>query len=272
MTNSSATGLSGSGPAEGCSARARSRRYRARARSSRRSAQASSGSSCTASRKLPRTAAAVADGAEAVSTHVAHDDPYTVLGGDHLVQVAADVRAVVGGELGRGDVEAVDAWRQRSQQHARAAPATLRICLSSRSSARLTWRISPVPTAKKTALVTIRASRPSRWASGQVILYVMAIAPRRCAAPGSIPPQGPALGPAHRAVEAVRRTATVGPSGPVARAVYPGSPPGQARPAAAPRCRARRPARARPRIRPGRRPAGSPSLDTDHADWPPNRP
>jgi hypothetical protein len=53
-----------------------------------------------------------------VATHVAHHDPHAVFGGHRLVQVAADGRAPVGGQLGRGDAQAVEPWRQGPQQHA----------------------------------------------------------------------------------------------------------------------------------------------------------
>ncbi|GAB2748601.1 hypothetical protein GCM10027072_51530 [Streptomyces bullii] len=58
------------------------------------------------------------ESAEAVSADVAHHGPYAVLGGDDLVQVAADGGAPVGGELGRGDVQPVDARRQPPYQDA----------------------------------------------------------------------------------------------------------------------------------------------------------
>lgn len=117
------------------------------------------------------------DGADAVSAHVAHDHPYAVLGGDDLVQVTAD----------RGPRSA-DSWAAATRRPSMrcgngrsstlcAAPATCRASLNSRSSAQRTWNMSPVPTAKKTALVTMRAPSPSCWASGQASLYVIAVAP-----------------------------------------------------------------------------------------------
>ncbi len=53
---------------------------------------------------------------EAMPTDVPHDDTHTVLGGDDLVQVTADRGTAVRGELGGGDVQPLDARRERSQQ------------------------------------------------------------------------------------------------------------------------------------------------------------
>lgn len=64
-----------------------------------------------------------------------------------------------------------------------AAPATWRASLSSRSRARRTWTISPVPTAKNTALLATRAPRPFCCASGQLSLYVIATAPHTVGSP-----------------------------------------------------------------------------------------
>ncbi|MGW6960064.1 SpoIIE family protein phosphatase [Streptomyces chartreusis] len=59
-----------------------------------------------------------ADGGDAVAADVTHHRAYAVLGGDDLVQVAADPGTAVRGELRRGDVQPVDARWQRPQQHA----------------------------------------------------------------------------------------------------------------------------------------------------------
>lgn len=56
------------------------------------------------------------DGSEPMATDVADDHPYAVLGGDHLIQIAADPGAPVGGQLDGGDGQPVDAGRR--PQHA----------------------------------------------------------------------------------------------------------------------------------------------------------
>ncbi|GDY72730.1 hypothetical protein SAVCW2_10550 [Streptomyces avermitilis] len=58
------------------------------------------------------------DGRQPVPPYIAYHHAYAVLGGDHLVQIAADGGAAVGGELGRRDVQPADPRRQRPQQHA----------------------------------------------------------------------------------------------------------------------------------------------------------
>ncbi len=55
------------------------------------------------------------EGGQTVPAYVPHHHPDPVLGGDGLVQIAADARAPVGGELRGGDIDPVETRRQRTQ-------------------------------------------------------------------------------------------------------------------------------------------------------------
>lgn len=164
-------------PRRGCSARARSPRCRASARSNRRSTLPSSASSCTASRKLPRTAATVPMAAMPCprTSPITTRTPCSVAMTSYRSPPTTAPRSA-------------DSWAAATRSPSMrcgsgrsstlcAAPATCRASPNSRRSARRTWSTSPAPTAKKTALVTIRAPSPFCWASGQASLYVIAAAP-----------------------------------------------------------------------------------------------
>ncbi len=70
-------------------------------------------------RGLAETAEHGGDGPERtdpVPAYVTHHGPYAVLGGDGLVQVAADLRPTLRRQLGGGNVQPVDPRRRRPQQ------------------------------------------------------------------------------------------------------------------------------------------------------------
>jgi hypothetical protein len=117
--------VSGSSPDEGCSAFARSRRWRAMARSSLRSTPGEFGLVVDGLAEAAEHGGDGTEGGEPVPADVAHHDPHTVLGADHLVQVSPDGGPAVGGELGRGDVQPVDARRQRAKEGALGGPRDL---------------------------------------------------------------------------------------------------------------------------------------------------
>ena len=124
------------------------------------------------------------EGGEPVPADVPHHDPHAVLGGDRP-------RTGLPRRWPRGPRRAAPP-RCSARRRAAAAAEAARSGRPPRpcgpagvhaAAPRRTCSISPVPTAKKTAQVTIRAPSPSSWASGQASLYVIAAAPQTSAAP-----------------------------------------------------------------------------------------
>ncbi|GAA3397553.1 hypothetical protein GCM10017752_56520 [Streptomyces roseoviridis] len=183
VTNSSATGCSGGCPVlAGCSSRARSRRCRPSARSRRRRTPASSGSSWTASRKLPRTATTAPRAASPWprTSPMTIRTPYGVAAASYRSPPTTAPRDADSWPAATASPSS-RAGGGRSSTCC-AASATARTRTSSRTSPRRTPRTRTAPTVRNTALVAIRTGSPGSLASGHHHRHATAPAPHTAGA------------------------------------------------------------------------------------------